>query len=502
MPPAPSSRYEPPTGRAVRPRQPRRRSGRRRWILSIVAVLLIALLSVGGYLGFRVYTFLHKVARVSNPIQIVQQQLGGPAPGTLAYRLQHGQSVNLLVLGYGGPGNDGPYLTDTMMIVSIDSAHQRIAEVSVPRDLWVRIDAWQDGRQYQSKINAAFAVPHSPELFAPGPLRAQYQGRDGPGRLAEAVVTRLTGLQMDRYIGVDFNAFRAAVDALGGVTVCLDQPLDDPGYGVIIRPGVVQQGIHFPAGCQQVNGERALELARSRTAIQASQATDYGRARRQQLLINAIRKKATSIDAITKLLPLLDSLQGNFITDMDLGDIKAIYDFGSKLSDSATQRFGITGQDLVYDYSPGAHGSCGPSNTFVSCPGDPTFALWHAIFAHLFVDPAVLSEKAPLQLVNGSGNVADLQTRLTNVLRGLGLQPADGVPGKPVAKTVIYNYSGGDFAQTAAWLQQLLGAQVVPATVNGALASPVPVKGQATKGLVVVLGSDMGRRWLGQAPAG
>src|SRR5262249_51244644 len=158
-----------------------------------------------------------------------------------------------------------------------------------------------------------------------------------------------------------------------------------------------------------------LEIARSRTAIEPAQATDYGRAKRQQLIINAIRKKATSINAITNVLPLMDSLQNNFVTDMDLGDIKALYDFGSSLSDSATQRFGISSQDLVYDYSPGVRGSCGPADTFVSCPGDPTYALWHAIFAQLFVDPAVLGEKAPLQLVNGSSNVADLQVRLTNV---------------------------------------------------------------------------------------
>jgi LCP family protein required for cell wall assembly len=471
-------------------------------VLSIIAVVLIALLSVGGYFAYRAYSFVHKVARVTNPIQIVQQQLGGPAPGTIAYKLQHGQRVNVLVLGYGGPGNDGPYLTDTMMIVSVDSAHQRIAEVSVPRDLYVRIDAWQDGRQYLSKINGAFSVPHTPGIFAPGPLRQQYQGRDGAGHLAETVISQLTGLQVDRYVGIDFDAFRSAVNAVGGVQVCMDQPLDDPTYQVVLRPGVIQTGIHFPAGCQQVNGEQALELARSRTAIEPEQATDYGRARRQQLIINAIRKKATSINAITNVLPLMDSLQNNFVTDMDLGDIKALYDFGSKLSDTATQRFGISSQDLVYDYSPGTRGSCGPANTFVSCPGDPTYALWHAIFAQLFVDPAVLGEKAPLQLVNGSPTLPDLQARMTNVLRGLGLQPVDGVVGRPAAKTIIYDYSNGAYPRTATWLQQFLNAQVVMVNTSPRATQPPPptVRGQATQGLVVVLGADMGRRWVGQAP--
>src|SRR5207302_8630251 len=111
-------------------------------------------------------------------------------------------------LGYGGAENDAPYLTDSIMVVSIDPAGPRIQETSSPRDLYVRIDAWQDGRRYMDKINAAFDVPNEPGNFAPGSLRPAYQGRDGPGHLAEATVGRLTGLTFDKYVAIDFKAFR------------------------------------------------------------------------------------------------------------------------------------------------------------------------------------------------------------------------------------------------------------------------------------------------------
>src|SRR5207244_10428103 len=132
---------------------------RRRRAPVVIALVLVALLAVsGGYLGARVFGFLSRVANVGNPLQLVQE----PPPGSVAYKLKHGERVNILALGYGGKENDAPYLTDSIMVVSLDPANQRIMEVSIPRDLYVRIDAWQDGRPYTEKINAAFEVPHQP----------------------------------------------------------------------------------------------------------------------------------------------------------------------------------------------------------------------------------------------------------------------------------------------------------------------------------------------------
>ena len=81
---------------------------------------------------------------------------------------------------------------------------------------------------------------------------------------SEHEVSKVTGLTFDRYIAVDFIAFRDMVNALGGVDVCLTTDLDDtsyPDYTGGYHP------IHFKAGCQHLNGEQALEIARSRHAI-------------------------------------------------------------------------------------------------------------------------------------------------------------------------------------------------------------------------------------------
>jgi len=189
------------------------------------------------------------------------------------------------VLGYGGDQNDAPYLTDTLMVLALDPAGHRVMAVSVPRALMVDI-GYGPGRSVFQKLTVASEIGED-DADWPG-KKAQYTGRSGGGRLAIDTVAKVTGLQFDGFVAVDFKAFRDVVDALGGIQACLDTPLDDNQYPDY-HNGYVPGGIHFKAGCQHVDGEQALQLARSRHAEQADQASDFGRARRQQQLIEAIR---------------------------------------------------------------------------------------------------------------------------------------------------------------------------------------------------------------------
>ncbi len=473
----------PPT-RARRSRYRRSRSAP----LVIGAVLLVIVLAVGGIAGYRVFGFLRSVGNIGNPVQLFQNDLEPPT-GSVAWKIKHGQRVNILALGYGGAENEAPWLTDSIMVVSLDPAGGRILEASIPRDLWVRIDGWQDDRRYSEKINAAFGVP---KMFPQSQLKPRFQGRDGSGHLAEATVGRITGLTFDKYVAVDFAAFRDVVDALGKIQVHMDGPLDDchyPDYhnGYVnhgVPPGRAcprGAGIHFAAGDYEVNGEQALQLARSRDAIQPEQANDFGRAKRQQMIMAAIRKKVTSTSAITRAPQLMNAIQSNYLSDMDLNDIKAVYDFAAKVPDGAIR------------------GTCGPPAAFVLCPLDPSYRMWQAIFAHAFVDKKALAEQAPVQLVNASRSYPDMHDQATAVLREMGIRTTDGVRHSSIAGSVIYDYSGGRYPLTAAWLRDFFGAEVEPATppTPGVRATFVPATGERTDGLVVVMGSDFASRWYG-----
>ena len=463
--------------------------GPRRRLRAIAGILLLGAVAAGLLLGgFRLADFLRTVGNLS-PAAVGKQV--DPPVGSIPYKLQHEQQVNILLLGYGGAENDAPYLTDTLMVVSIDPATHRMMEVSVPRDLMVHID-YGTGKSLFNKINVAYSVGADDASY-PG-KKAEYRGKTGGGKLAMATVSKVTGLQFDGFVAVDFKAFRDVVDALGGVQVCLDTPLDDNRYPNY-HNGYVAGGIHYPAGCQNVNGEQALQIARSRHAVQPEQASDFGRARRQQLLVNSIRRKATSVNAVAKAPQLMDALQKNFVSSLDLADLNALYGFEGKLPDTAIGHFGITQDDLVQRFYL-QRGGCGDIYADVLCPLDPSFGVMHAFFANLFIDPKVAAEKAPIRIDNASAGVEDLGPRVSNVLKPLGFLVENPQRRRTQAQSFVYDLSGGKYPRTAQWLATYFGATLVtPATATpGAGAAAVP----AGDGVVVVLGRDYALRWTGQ----
>ncbi len=304
----------------------------------IGAVLLVAIVVTATVAYRRIDDFLAAVTGKGITLGAVVEAVQ-PEPGSIAYKLQHGQQVNVLLLGMGGYENDAPFLTDSIMAVTIDPNSHRVMLASIPRDLVARMNLQTNANSiWTNKINAAYEVPYTNIICCVAP---QYQGRDGGGHAAEHEVGKITGLTFDRYIAIDFVAFRDMVNALGGVDVCLTTNLDDyeyPNYG----HGYI--ALHYRAGCQHLSGEQALQVARSRHAIEPQQSSDFGRARRQQDIMQAIKKKATTVNGWAKAPQLLDALQKNIHTDMSLADMKAIYDWGKNLPDSAILRLALTAQ--------------------------------------------------------------------------------------------------------------------------------------------------------------
>ena len=453
----------------------------------IGAVLLVAIVVTATVAYRRIDDFLTAVTGKGITLGAVVEAVQ-PEPGSIAYKLQHGQQVNVLLLGMGGYENDAPFLTDSIMAVTIDPNSHRVMLASIPRDLVARMNLQTNANSiWTNKINAAYEVPYTNIICCVAP---QYQGRDGGGHAAEHEVGKITGLTFDRYIAIDFVAFRDMVNALGGVDVCLTTNLDDyeyPNYG----HGYI--ALHYRAGCQHLSGEQALQVARSRHAIEPQQSSDFGRARRQQDIMQAIKKKATTVNGWAKAPQLLDALQKNIHTDMSLADMKAIYDWGKNLPDSAILRLALTAPSGAAAGNFLYSGNCG-MGPYASqlCPEDPSYRMIHQYIASAFIDPSLLAERAPVQFANGSYTYSDLADRVTTMLDPLGLQLANPILHGNSARTLILDYSGGQFPKTTAWLANYFGGQVIAATP----ASPQPARGQQTYGIVVVLGHDFGARWF------
>ena len=441
----------------------------------------------------RVYTVLSKVTGNGSPINPVTliNPAADPPAGSIAYKLKHGQRINILLLGYGGSENDAPYLTDSIMAASIDPTSHRVMLASVPRDLWVTIDAWPQGHaQAHEKVNAAYEAAASPGSIGDSNVLPDYKGRDGGGHIAEHVIGNVVGIKFDNYVGVDFKAFRDMVDALGGIQVCMDTKLDDYEYKTrrlaTKRPSSPRQ---YPGRSRS----HILEQLEDRTLLATVVWTgdvDGNWGTNNAGDTNWVGD--VSIDGLAKAPQLMSALENDFRTDMTLTDIKALYDWGANLPESQIVRVALTASDFL---TFGANGACAPpGNTSALCPEDPTYGQIHNYIANVFVDPRVLSEKAPVQLANASLNSSDLGQRVQLALAPLGVQfEGNPVRRKYTAQAVIYDYSGGAFPQTAQWLSQYFGAPVQQVTPQTA----PPVAGQSTDGLVVVMGGDFARRWYG-----
>src|SRR5919199_6208309 len=235
-------------------------------------------------------------------------------------RLARGERINVLLLGLGGAGHDGAYLTDTIQVMSFDPRSGTVTLISVPRDLYVQIPPFKGRGGYWGKINEAYLVgigaSNRDATDVPYAVHA-----DG-GRLASQVVAQVLGIPIDYWVSLDFAGFRQFVDALGGVDVNVERAFTDTHYPANdnerVNSGIMT--VHFDAGLQPMDGARALIYARSRYSPQDG--SDFGRARRQQRLMAALKDKLLRVETIPKVFALLSALEGHLHTSFSFSEVK------------------------------------------------------------------------------------------------------------------------------------------------------------------------------------
>lgn len=271
--------------------------------------------------------------------------------------------VNILLLGIGGPGHDGPDLTDTMIFASIDQSKDKITLVSIPRDLWVP--------DLNNKINTAYAIGENKKR--------------GLGLvLAKSVVSKILNQPVEYGFRLDFSGFEQAVDLVGGLDVNVTNTLDDYQYPIDgkendscghsnteiaslsaqIASGSASEldafpcryiHIHFDKGLNHMDGKQALEFVRSRHAV-GSEGSDFARSARQEKVIKAFKDKILSPTTLfnpVKLLSLYTTIKANVDTDIKPTEMDDFIRLGQNLrgakietavidyGDAATKRPGL-----------------------------------------------------------------------------------------------------------------------------------------------------------------
>ena len=156
--------------------------------------------------------------------------------------------------------------SDTMILFTVDPLSKTAGMISIPRDLWVNIPGFG-----YSRINTAYSSGEGSKL--PG---------GGPG-LAMKTVEQFLGVPIQYYAQVDFGAFEEAVDAMGGLEICIPEKIKVSVIGKDKKYGI-------NPGCQVLPGYLVLGYARNRH----TDGGDIDRAERQQLVIMALRDQVFS----------------------------------------------------------------------------------------------------------------------------------------------------------------------------------------------------------------
>ncbi len=320
------------------------KSKKRKW-LKIFLIFLGVVFLVGGLLLWKAGSVFNKVSTNGSFFS----NIVGVLPGVNdEVKGEQEDRINILLLGMRGAGGD--VLADTIIVASVKPKENKVSMLSIPRDLYVDNPALGA----KSKLNAVYV----------------YGEKEGKGKGIEEmkkVIGEITGLEI-HYAGViDFQGFSDLVDALGGVDVTLSEPFSEPlqfheekvcdgtNGGVFTVPSgnyeykknekgkIVAQyplcynaheecggEFYLPAGTQTLDGAKALCYVRARKT-----SSDFERAKRQQLIIQKIKEKAFKLGTLTnfdKVNAVIDSLGNNAQTDMQLWEMKRIFELYQGMS--------------------------------------------------------------------------------------------------------------------------------------------------------------------------
>ena len=440
-----------------------KRSRTRRVIKRIFIILLIVVLVGGGYLGYKSWTKLRNIFRGGGNSAVL---CGEVDPDAL--KTEGDGRVNILIMGIGGAEQrDGPNLTDTIMIASINPLDNSVKLLSVPRDLWVSIHG-----SYH-KINEAYQTglydyqQDNPQQSDAWPaIQAGFTS-------ANDVIGKAVGIPINFDVLITYEAFREAIDAVGGVDVNVAEDLVDQtmAWENGWNPVIAKKGL------QHMESKQALMYVRSR---ETSARGDFDRAERQRAVLVALQEKILSAGTLTnpvKISNLLDAFGNNIRTNIGGNERTCLINIVRKVNGSQVRSIDL------YDYVMGATSDAG-SSIQVPRAGMYDFSKLQAYVRNQLKDSYLARENAEITVLNGT-RMPGLATQVADELKSYGYNVTNvgDAPDQSAATTQIIDVSKKDSPRyTLHYLELRLGAtttKTLPAGISAGSAK-----------IVILVGSD------------
>jgi LCP family protein required for cell wall assembly len=386
------------------------------------------------------------------------------------------ERLNVLLIGTDQRPREGTYNTDTLIVVSIDPATKQVAMFSLPRDTVDVPVPPGPARQvfgpvYTKKINAWFtSVRNRADLFPGTDVTRGYNG-------LKAIIGNLYGLDIKYFVEVNFEGFKAVVDALGGVTINVQIPVVDDRY-----PGDSGslERIYIPSGIQHMSGAQALQYARSRHT-----SSDFDRGARQQRVLLSLKEQSDPQALIPRLPELITALKKAVRTDVPVDQLDKLLGLASEVDTKDIRSFvfapPLYGQEIQnsprgYIIEPAIDKiRAAVSTAFTANPADEVLR------------EKLAEEGATVWVLNSTGG-ADRASRLAAYLEYYGLaasaprqKPSGGV--RANTTIVVYNGASTRLAGTIAYLEQTFGVTATTKTDSAVRADVVVTIGTATPDL-------------------
>jgi LCP family protein required for cell wall assembly len=363
--------------------------------------------------------------------------------------------VNILLAGNSADdvGHNGGQLTDSIMIMSIDTRNNTAFLLSIPRDLWVNIPG--GGHQ---KINAAYTVGQEDNFSEAG------YPSGGMG-LLEKIVQDDFGLPIDYYALVNYGALRDSVNAVGGVnfTVHSSDPrgLYDPSIDYTTRGPLVR----LTNGPHTLNGQQALNLARARGDAYGSYGfgnSDFQRTQDQRELLIALKNKAVTAGVIAnpaKLTSLFDAVGKNVKTDLTLPEARRFYDVVKPISSKNIKSLSLSdanGKNLLTSYT-----TRDGESALIPAAGIDDFSAIQAFVHQQTSSNPVVRENASVAVLNATDSAGLASQERTKLhVKDINVTAIGDATTANQAVTSIIDNSGGKKPSTRKLLVQLFGNHV------------------------------------------
>ncbi len=377
--------------------------------------------------------------------------------------------INVLLMGIGGEGHDGPDLTDTIMIASVDPVNHKTVLVSVPRDLWVKVP-----HHGSMKINAAYAMGKYDALGKFDGSSTNSKAIAAGFNSLDQVLQGVLGISIHYNVLLNFQAFRQAVDAVNGITVNVPTTLYDPtmawenhGNPVLAKAGV-----------QQFDGKHALIYVRSRET-----SSDFARSQRQRAVILALKQKVVELGTLSnplKISGLLSSFGKNVVTDLNMQDASQLYGIIKNIPETDVQSVGL-GDEQQHLLTTGRVGN---QSVVLPLGGANNYSAIQHYVRQQLPDGYIVKEHARLVVENGTNQPKLAQLKADELATyGYTVSAVKDAPTKAYAHTMLVDLTGGKKPYTAHYLERRFGVSITKTSPDHAVQ-----KGAAD--FILIIGSD------------